>query len=203
MGLISNGTTLLDAGSLDSGVATGAMVLIKSIAASNASTVSFVHGASSVIFDGTYKSYRFEYINLHADVDNDRPYFQATTDGSNFGVTATSTNFRGTKSENDGGGATEQATGQDVAQSTSFFSISDIYLNNEADESVNGYLQVFDPANTTHVKHFIGAFNGMNNNENVNGYGAGYFNTTSAITGIQFKNSSGSFDGTFNLYGIK
>jgi len=43
----------------------------------------------------------------------------------------------------------------------------------------------------------------MNNNENVNGYGAGYFNTTSAITGIQFKNSSGSFDGTFNLYGIK
>ena len=112
MGVISNGTTLLDAGSLDSGVATGAMVLIKSIAASNASTVSFVHGASSVIFDGTYKSYRFEYINLHADVDNDRPYFQATTDGSNFGVTATSTNFRGTKSENDGGGATEQATRQ-------------------------------------------------------------------------------------------
>ena len=203
MGLISNGTTLLDAGSLDSGVATGAMVLIKSIAASNASTVSFVHGASSVIFDGTYKSYRFVYINLHADVDNDRPYFQATTDGSNFGVTTTSVAWRATKSENDSGGAIEYATGQDVAQSTSFFSISDIYLNNEADESVNGYLQVFDPANTTHVKHFIGAFNGMNNNESVNGYGVGYFNTTTAITGIQFKNSSGTFDGTFNLYGIK
>jgi len=203
MGVISNGTTLLDAGALDSGVATGAMVLIKSIAASNASTVSFVHGASSVIFDGTYKSYRFEYINLHADVDNDRPYFQATTDGSNFGVTTTSVAWRATKSENDSGGAIEYAAGQDVAQSTSFFSISDIYLNNEADESVNGYLQVFDPANTTFVKHFIGGFNGMNNNESVNGYGAGYFNTTSAITGIQFKNSSGSFDGTFNLYGIK
>ena len=28
MGLISNGTTLLDAGALDSGVATGAMILI-------------------------------------------------------------------------------------------------------------------------------------------------------------------------------
>ena len=34
MGLISNGTTLLDAGALDSGVATGAMTLIKTITAS-------------------------------------------------------------------------------------------------------------------------------------------------------------------------
>ena len=203
MGVISNGTTLLDGGSLDSGVDTGAMVLIKSITASNASTVSFIHGGSSVIFDGTYKSYRFEYINLHADVDNDRPYFQATTDGSNFGVTATSLAWRATKSENDGGGAIEYASGQDIQSGTGFFSISDVYLNNEADESVNGYLQVFDPANTTFAKHFIGAFNGMNNGETVNGYGAGYFNTTSAITGIQFKNSSGSFDGTFKLYGIK
>ena len=31
MGLISNGTTLLDAGALDSGVATGSMTLIKTI----------------------------------------------------------------------------------------------------------------------------------------------------------------------------
>ena len=29
MGVISNGTTLLDAGALDSGVATGAMTLLK------------------------------------------------------------------------------------------------------------------------------------------------------------------------------
>ena len=34
MGLISNGTTLLDAGALDGGIATGAMVLIKKITAS-------------------------------------------------------------------------------------------------------------------------------------------------------------------------
>ena len=32
---------------------------------------------------------------------------------------------------------------------------------------------------------------------------AGYFNTTEAITAIQFKaNSGGAFNGTFNLYGI-
>ena len=34
MGLISNGTTLLDAGAIDSGVPTGAMTLIKTLTAS-------------------------------------------------------------------------------------------------------------------------------------------------------------------------
>ena len=34
MGVISNGTTLLDAGALDSGIATGAMTLIKTLTAS-------------------------------------------------------------------------------------------------------------------------------------------------------------------------
>ena len=33
MGVISNGTTLLDAGALDSGVATGSMTLIKTLTA--------------------------------------------------------------------------------------------------------------------------------------------------------------------------
>ena len=45
MGLISNGTTLLDAGALDGGVATGAMILIKTLTASSSATLSFVHGS--------------------------------------------------------------------------------------------------------------------------------------------------------------
>ena len=44
MGLISNGTTLLDAGAIDSGVATGAMTLIKTLTASSSGTLSFVDG---------------------------------------------------------------------------------------------------------------------------------------------------------------
>ena len=35
MGVISNGTTLLDAGAIDSGIPTGAMTLIKTITASS------------------------------------------------------------------------------------------------------------------------------------------------------------------------
>ena len=45
MGVISNGTTLLDAGAIDSGVATGAMTLITTLTASSVGTLSFVDGA--------------------------------------------------------------------------------------------------------------------------------------------------------------
>ena len=64
MGVISNGTTLLDAGAIDSGIATGDMTLIKTLTASSSSTLSFVHGASSVVFDGTYKEYVFKFIDI-------------------------------------------------------------------------------------------------------------------------------------------
>ena len=42
MGVISNGTTLLDAGALDSGVPTGKLTLIKTLTASSSSTLSFI-----------------------------------------------------------------------------------------------------------------------------------------------------------------
>ena len=64
MGVISNGTTLLDAGALDSGIATGAMTLIKTLTASSSATLSFVHGASDVVFEGTYKEYVLSLIHI-------------------------------------------------------------------------------------------------------------------------------------------
>ena len=57
MGVISNGTTLLDAGTLDSGVATGSMTLISTQTASNSATISFTSG-----IDSTYKEYVFKFI---------------------------------------------------------------------------------------------------------------------------------------------
>ena len=43
MGVISNGTTLLDAGAIDSGVATGAMTLITTLTASAAANLTFAN----------------------------------------------------------------------------------------------------------------------------------------------------------------
>ena len=64
MGVISNGTTLLDSGSLSSGL-TGAMTHIKTITASSSGTIQFQDGSSGVTLDNTYPLYLFKIINMH------------------------------------------------------------------------------------------------------------------------------------------
>ena len=50
---------------LPASVPTGALTLIKSITASSSASISFVDGASDVVFDDTYKSYVFKFIDIH------------------------------------------------------------------------------------------------------------------------------------------
>ena len=78
-------------------------------------------------------------------------------------------------------------------------------MGNENDESYSGEMYLFNPSSTTFVKHFIARGVGMHHVEIANdNYIAGYANTTSAVTGVQFKMASGNTDaGTFKLYGLK
>ena len=76
--------------------------------------------------------------------------------------------------------------------------------SNDADNSASGITPLFNPASPTYVKHFISQFSRVAQNDyNGNNFSAGYFNTTSAINAIDFKMSSGNFDGTILMYGIK
>ena len=72
------------------------------------------------------------------------------------------------------------------------------------DSSGSGTLHLFDPSNTTFVKHFI--FRGSSYQENdaaCDSFIAGYGNTTSAIDAVQFKFVSGNIDsGVIKLYGV-
>ena len=63
MAIISNGTTIANAGAFS--VNLGSMVLIKSLTASSSANLSFVNGASSVVLDSTYPVYKFEFVNIH------------------------------------------------------------------------------------------------------------------------------------------
>jgi len=65
-------------------------------------------------------------------------------------------------------------------------------------------MQLFNPASTTYVKHFITNTNGyLSSDYSVENFIAGYGNTTSAINAIQFKYTSGNIaDGTILMYGI-
>ena len=205
MGVISNGTTLLDAGALDSGIATGAMTLIKTLTASSSATLSFVDGASSVVFDSTYKEYLFKFINIHPANDGVAFLFNLSVDtGSNYNVTKTTTLFRSIHLEDDSQTSFGYRTGEDLAQDTAF---QHLHTNsgNDNDQHMSGQLTVYDPSNTTFVKHFISRMQSAAEGDwSQEFYMAGYGNTTSAVDAVQFKFVNGNIDsGTIKMYGIK
>jgi len=205
MGVISNGTTLLDAGALDSGVATGATTLIKTLTASSSSTLDFVHGTSSVVLDGTYKEYVFKFINCHPATDNVafKVNFSINS-GSNYNVTKTTTFFRAYHNEagNDQGLGVNSSN--DLHQQTDN-QILQTDIGNGNDESLCGTLTLYDPSSTTFVKHFMARTNSNNYAAySPDDFVAGYLNTTSAINGVQFSFDSGSIStGTIKMYGVK
>ena len=198
MGVISNGTTLLDAGALDSGVASGAMVLLSTQTASSSATVSFTSG-----IDSTYKEYIFKFINIH--LASNTPFsFQGSTDGgSSYGINITSTNFFSRHNEADDTAALSYSGANDLAQSTNFQRLAtDQGTNN--DENMCGYLHIYNPSSTTFVKHFLARTQSAQASSfSMERYVSGYFNSTSAINAIQFKAETGNVDsGTIDLYGV-
>ena len=200
MGVISNGTTLLDAGALDSGVATGSMTLLSTSTASSSATIDFTSGINS-----TYKEYIFKYTDIHPQTDTANFSFQTDT-GTNtsYNQTVTSTFFQAIHAEGDGSEEISYNTGNDHAQQTGFQIIAE-NTNADADGCVAGILHLFEPSSTTFVKHFAGNFQSIaHSNRTNNQYPAGYFNTTTAITRVRFKFSGGNIDsGTIKMYGIK
>ena len=99
MGLISNGTTLLDAGVIDSGIAQGPMQLITTLTASSSATLDFTSGISS-----TYEEYVFVFFNLHPASNGVEFEFQGNAAGaSGFNETITSSLFKAGHGE-DGSG---------------------------------------------------------------------------------------------------
>ena len=205
MGVISNGTTLLDAGALDSGVATGSMTLIKTLTASSSSTLDFLNGSSNVVFDGTYKEYVFKFYDIHPASNNVQFSFQVDTGtNTNYNQTITSTFFDAYHEEADGDAGLTYRAAYDQPQGTAFQPIS-LQTGNGNDECFSGALHLFSPSSTTFVKHFMSYGNDyVYADYSSNPRNAGYVNTTTALTRVQFKFSSGNIDsGTIKMYGIK
>ena len=184
---------------------TGSMVFIKKLTASASATLSFVDGASDVVLDSTYKEYVFTFKHIHPSSEDGKFGFQGNVaGGADYNETITSTFFFSFHNESDTGAAVAYQTASDQAQGTAFQPLSDnIGLDN--DQSGSGYLHIFNPSSTTFVKHFVARTNSYTASDySVDGYIAGYFNTTSAIDEIQFKMSDGNIDaGDICLYGIK
>jgi len=202
MGLISNGTTIFDAGAMSLG---GGMSVMKKLTANSSATLSFVHGSGGVDFS-SHKEYMFICKNIHPQTNSKNLLFNMSIDaGSNYNVTKTSTYFRALTYESSGDGSSSLGydTDGDLGQETAFQVLTQA-ISNDADQSANGILHLFNPNSATFVKHFIANFNrGHPSDISVNDHAAVYANTTSDVDAIQFKMTSGNIQaGTITMYGI-
>ena len=181
------------------GVSTGDVVLIQSQTASDSASISFTSG-----IDSTYGEYIFRFYNINPATDGSHFSFQANAAGaSGYNETMTTTQFYPTHAEDDSAAALTYHEGFDQAQGTAFQGLA-ISVGNDADQDCTGELHLFNPSSTTYVKHFTSTVAmSINTNKAVTDFNAGYFNITEAIDDVQFKMSSGNFDGKIKMWGVK
>ena len=184
--------------SLPSGVSGSSLVLLETQTVSSSSTVSFTSS-----LDSTYKEYIFKFIDIHMATSDASFTVNFRDGGSNYDATKTTTFFRAYHNEGGSAQALTYSTSADLAQSTSAQAI--ITSNGtDNDMSASGTLHLFDPSNTTFVKHFLSNCHVYHKDD----YSqrllvAGYANVTAAIDGVQFGSSSGNIDaGTIKMYGV-
>ena len=159
--------------------------------------------------DSTYKLYVFKFydVNPASETSDALLTFQVDDNAGSNGYNdfnITSTFFRASHNEADDGAGLAYQTSFDLAQSTSFQTLTRD-TGNAADESCAGELHLFNPSSTTYVKHFYGRVSSYaKDNKSTDSYAAGYINTTTAINAIQFKMSNASdFDGKIKMWGVK
>ena len=204
MGLISNGTTLLDAGALDGGVSTGNLTLIKTLTASSSDDLTFVDGTDSVVLDDTYVEYIFKFINIHPATDGALFQVNFRDGGSAYDATKTSSSFRTYHDEADSDTTLGIYAAGDVAQGTGVQRIAGAGIGADNDQCVSGTLHLFDPSDTTFVTHYmIDSSAAADSDYATRTLVAGYCNVTAAIDGVQFTVSADEIDsGTIKLYGV-
>ena len=197
--LFAKNNSLSAVTALPASISGGGLNLISTQTASSSATIDFTSG-----IDSTYKEYIFKFYNIHPATDNVHFTFQADTGtNTNYNQTITSTHFQAYHKEDGSSSSLDYVSSFDQAQGTDFETFA-LGVGGDADQIMSGVLHIFDPSNTTFVKHFIATTNNANRNDfSINDFNAGYFNTTSALTRFRFKMSSGNIDaGTIKLYGV-
>ena len=177
----------------------GSLTHIATQTASSSASLSFTSG-----IDSTYKEYIFYFVNMHPVTDNVDFRFQANrVSGSGYNETITSTNYQAYHEENGSSAVLQYRADYDQAQGTAFQLLGNT-CGNGNDESISGYLHIFNPSSTTFVKHYIARTNTYYYGDiTIDLYSAGYFNVESALDEFQFKFSSGNIDsGQILLFGL-
>ena len=194
----ANNQSLTEITAFPSAVALGGLVLLETITASSSDLITF---DSSI--DDTYKEYIFKLIDVHPSAADNNLQVNFRDGSTAYDATKNTSFFRSVHRENGTLGSIGYITGSDLAQSTAVQPLN-VTLDADNDSCLVGQLHLFDPSNTTFVKHFIARTQEVlyeTTSQEV--YVAGYCNVTAAIDGVQFSMSSGNIDaGTFKMYGV-
>ena len=179
----------------------GSLTLISTFTSDGSdATATFASG-----IDSTYKEYLFIINNIHPETDGANFLFQVDT-GTNtsYNQTITSTFFTAFHKEDDATPGVEYTTSLDQGQGTAFQNLNSSSGNGN-DECSSGTLRIFNPASGTFIKHFFSRFSSyIENDQMTDLHVAGYVNTTTALTRVQFKFNSGEIQaGTIGLFGVK
>ena len=189
-----------------SGVSTGDVVLIQSQTADGDASVTFDSN-----IDSTYGEYIFGFYNINPSANGSSINMQCNVaGGADYNETITSTSFKAVHTDDNstaygGTGTLSYDTTNDQAQGTAVQRI--IWANHNAASAVAvGFLHIFNPSNTTYVKHFIATSQAIDSTSpaySTNSFISGYVNVTGAIDDIKFSSTEGTFDGTIKLWGVK
>ena len=194
----ANNNSLSAITALPASISGGSLNLISTQTASSSSALSFTSG-----IDSTYKEYIFKIINCHPSANSYFAFNMSADGGSNYNVTKSSNFFYAIHYENDATIQVDYDENQDIHQGTGIAHLS-AYSGTGTDESVSGFLHLYQPSSDTFVKHFISRIVGVTNNPAaMDNFTGGYANTTSAVNAVQFSFSSGNIDsGVIKLYGV-
>ena len=179
----------------------GKLTLISSATASSSSSVEFTSG-----IDSTYDEYVFYFVDLAHNTENAKLQVNFSSNGgSSYGIAKTSTYFRAFHLESGSAAGLNYSTSYDLANSTSPQTLTaEVEATGDtASASSSGCFHLYSPSSTSKVKHFQSRFSVLITNPGeLDGYSAGYVNTTSAINALKFDASSGTFSGQIHMYGV-
>ena len=173
------------------------LVHIKTVTASNSSSIDFNNGSSDVVLDSTHSRYVF-YIDIQLASDNVQLQLLYST---NAGTSYLDANYAYAMVGRTGGGSTATRNNSNDGQIELFPET----IGQDTDESFAITLSLSQPAQTDTHKTCFWNGGGFNTSATLFGYtgAAMNYSDVSAVTGVRFKASSGNIErGTISMFGV-
>tara|TARA_R110002051_G_scaffold72792_1_gene131589 strand:- start:1088 stop:1810 length:723 start_codon:yes stop_codon:yes gene_type:complete len=151
--------------------------------------------------DSTYNHYQFVFVNIAPATNNVGWLFQM---GSSYNTSMATVAFYVQHFESGATSGPELTNAAGRQGNGTAFQVLNENVEAAADASLSGELHLFSPSSTTYIKTFMTRIHDSDYQPTAQTrFVSGYFNTTTALTQIRFKFSSGNIvSGKIKLYGI-